>query len=74
MMNLGMGMTAMKQNQYTGEVTEDIGTRLSANKQAERFIFKGSDGKDKQDMTADELKELAEASDEVAVNLLFKRT
>ena len=31
-------MTAMKQNQFTGEVTEDIGMRLQANKQAERFL------------------------------------
>ena len=38
MMNLGLGMTAMKQNQFTGEVTEDIGMRLQANKQAERFL------------------------------------
>lgn len=38
MVNLGLGMQAMKQNQFTGEVTADITTRLSANKQAERFI------------------------------------
>src|SRR3990167_11276482 len=38
MMNIGLGMTAMKQNTFTGEVTEDITTRLQANKQAERFI------------------------------------
>lgn len=71
MMNIGLGMKATKQNQYTGEVTEDITTRLSANKQAERFIFKSTE--QNEPMNAEELKELAEASDEVAVSMLFKK-
>lgn len=37
-MNIGLGMQAMKQNQFTGEITDDLGMRLQANKQAERFL------------------------------------
>lgn len=37
-LNLGMAMNAMKQNNFTGEITPDLGTRLSANKSAERFL------------------------------------
>lgn len=73
MMNLGLGMTAMKQNNFTGEITEDIGTRLAANKQAERFIFKGKE-QEPNSITADDLKALAEESDEVKLSeLVFKR-
>ena len=55
MMNLGLGMTAMKQNNYTGEITTDITTRLSANKQAERFLF--DDDKTSKPINSKELKE-----------------
>lgn len=37
-MNIGLAMTADKQNQFTGEITPDIGARLAGNKQAERFL------------------------------------
>lgn len=37
-MNLGLAMQAEKQNQFTGEITPDHAIRLSANKQAEKFL------------------------------------
>lgn len=36
--NIGEAMQAEKMNSFTGEVTPDYTTRLSANKQAERFL------------------------------------
>lgn len=36
--NIGLAMTADKQDQFTGEVRPDIGARLQGNKMAERFI------------------------------------
>src|SRR3990167_3551077 len=69
MMNLGMGMTAMKQNNFTGEIAADIGMRLSANKQAERFIFKDKE-QTPNALSSEELKELASESDELKLTEL----
>ncbi len=72
-MNIGMAMQADKMNNFTGEITPDFGTRLAGNKQAERFLFKNKD-ESGSGITAEEIKELANTSDEVELSkLVFKR-
>ncbi len=73
MMNLGQAMQADKMNNFTGEITVDHQTRLSANKQAERFLFNDKET-DKRGITPEQLKELANESDEVKLTeLVFKK-
>lgn len=69
MMNLGLGMTATKQNQFTGEITEDIQTRLRANQQAEKFI-----GLDHPTQTKDEMIDIPSDADELTITqAVFKK-
>lgn len=69
LLNIGLAMTADKQNQFTGEITPDIGARLAGNRQAERFI--GLPGS--QQETVEAIKNLSETSDEVEMyKLVFK--
>lgn len=63
--NIGDAMVAEKQNNFTGEVTPDISTRLAGNKQAERFLFKDQPTPTKEGISAEDMQALANESDEV---------
>lgn len=67
-LNIGQAMKADKQNNFTGEITPDWATRLSANKMAERFI------KFEEEQPKENTPDMTGLDDMELVGAVFKKT
>lgn len=75
--NIGDAMVADKQNQFTGEINPDHGTRLMANKQAEKLLkvdqLVGASDTDKS-LSSEDMAILANESDTIKLtSLVFSK-
>lgn len=65
------GLDAEKQNQFTGEITPDLNTRLRASKQAQELL---QDKSISNDEVKEKLLDIKDGADEVEIqSILFKR-